>query len=200
MTDKFFHLVFVLVCLQVSTSECARQSLDVIIIGGTGDLAKRYLWKGLFKLFREEYMTGAINISLYGAGKSEISNEDFRRIVSQSVVCDKLESHCRHHLQSFITRCQYRTLKSDIDYAKLCTDLHSTSSDVIFYLSVPPVAYKSILQSIAAHCDIGDSSRNFKFAFEKPFGTDLRSAAALSGLIAKYLNEEQIYRWVIKNC
>lgn len=189
---NFLHIVACILTLPLTAVAADSRTLDVIVVGATGDLAKRYLWNSLYILAQKE--RNVTDISLYGAAKSKVSNEAFQEIVSESVRCAKSDIQCQMYRTEFVSRCQYEVLKDDADYKRLCTLLNLNSSNIIFYLSVPPLAYRGILQSVASHCNITDPSKDFKFAFEKPFGTDLQSALSLSNLLANYLSEKQIYR------
>ena len=170
--------------------------LEVYIIGGTGDLARRYLWNGFFKLFQESQ--SSTRMRFCGAGKSDTSNAAFRQILRHSIACSNVDTRCAQQRLDFVTRSRYERLQDESSYQKICSFINSNSSNVIFYLSVPPAAYKGIIESIVKHCDVTSPKKNFKFVFEKPFGTDLRSAQSLSRMLSRYLLEGQIYRWVIK--
>ena len=51
-----FLLVFVMV-LKVSVQTKKNPELyNVVLVGATGDLAKKYLWKALFNLFNEKFV------------------------------------------------------------------------------------------------------------------------------------------------
>ena len=58
------------------------------------------------------------------------------------------------------------------------------------YLAVPPMAFESIIETIAA-CDLAKRAR---VVCEKPFGTDLESAQALNKLLHSVFDESQIFR------
>ncbi len=51
-------LAAVLVCVMVEEAACKEKNpklYNVVLIGATGDLAQKYLWKALFNLFRDNY-------------------------------------------------------------------------------------------------------------------------------------------------
>src|SRR6201999_3511199 len=61
---------------------------------------------------------------------------------------------------------------------------------VLFYLSLPPRAFKDTVKSIG-ELGLGEGS---KVITEKPFGTDLASARELNQLLQSVFSEDRVYR------
>lgn len=99
---------------------------------------------------------------------------------------------------------QYVQLKSEGDFISLQTTLSAPQIDPqsghvlqetlrVFYLSVSPSLYDGLASSINRLVrpeGIGE----MRVVFEKPFGRDLRSAVALSAMLAEHLEEPEIFR------
>lgn len=191
-------LLTVASCFIVSTVSTSNH-LDVTIIGGTGDLAKRYLWKGFFNLFVTNFAAETHNKSVrfVGAGIRELKVEMFEAMLENCIQCSKMLPDCDENKKMFMGNSTYVQLKDESDYHHLCSRLISqtyVSHEIIFYLSVPPSAYQSIVKNITLFCDVKNAHRVFKFVFEKPFGSDLESSLSLSSMLDTYLDEDQIYR------
>lgn len=191
------------------SEQSGRNVTNIVLIGATGDLAKRYLWQGFFKLFIQE--TNDRNILKFypaaredfelGQKKIDATLED-----SSTLKCSESEHSCTDKKKAFINQSvkQYRRLKDDHDYKSLCqviTDNVATGEREqgrIFYLSVPPFAYTQIANRIDSFCrphkDIDIKPTWIRIVFEKPFGSDLASAQELSQSLAKYFDEKEIYR------
>src|SRR5262249_35050245 len=60
----------------------------------------------------------------------------------------------------------------------------------LFYLSVPPVAFGEILESLAE----AGLSENARVVCEKPFGTDLHTARALNKTVHSVFVEDDVFR------
>nr|XP_039250911.1 GDH/6PGL endoplasmic bifunctional protein-like isoform X1 [Styela clava] len=193
MTNNWFFSCWCFVFL-VLNSQCKATELDVFIFGGKGDLAKRYLWNGFFRLFQNNRER---KMNFYGLGLSNMPQLDFLKVVNNSVHCEPNSSNnsiCKELIQNFVASTNYLQMKNEKDFEKLSCAIDSSINEVIFYLSVPPSAYKHIIQSISSHCDLKKRNKNYKFVFEKPFGESLESAQSLSSLLSKHLNEFQIFR------
>lgn len=99
---------------------------------------------------------------------------------------------------------QYVQLKSEDDFTTLQNTLSAPQTDPltgqayqetlrVFYLSVSPSLYDGLASSInrlVRPQGLGE----MRVVFEKPFGRDLASALALSGILAGHLQEDEIFR------
>ena len=44
---------------------------NIVLIGATGDLAAKYLWRGLFDLFQIYYQKGKLEFAIYGCARKD---------------------------------------------------------------------------------------------------------------------------------
>ncbi|EEE36628.1 glucose-6-phosphate dehydrogenase [Rhodobacteraceae bacterium KLH11] len=164
---------------------------DLVIFGGTGDLAQRKIVPALFR----RYCAGQWphNSKIIGAARGELSVEGFRNIVA-----DSLHQHAPMRardadaMAGFLQRVDYVPLDalSDEGWAQLAGKL---SDDRIraFYFSVGPSLFGPLAEQIRAH-DL--ALPQTRVVVEKPFGHDLASARALNATLAAHFDEGQIYR------
>ncbi|PIK38140.1 putative GDH/6PGL endoplasmic bifunctional protein [Apostichopus japonicus] len=173
---------------------------NVVLIGATGDLAKKYLWQGFFNLFRGVKQN---SLDLHFTGGTRLpfntGNEQLTKILQDSVNCQARDEECLDSLHAFLDRVDYAQLKTADHYRDLCTSLTDGASSRreegrIFYLSVPPFAYPEIVEHINQVCRPPDPRTWLKVVLEKPFGSSLNSAQELSVQLSKHLKEEEIYR------
>ena len=177
-----------------------KQRVNIILLGATGDLAKRYLWRGFFNLFStlNENFNGTIR--LYGSTRidNDIGNKTLMDILDASIKCS--DEGCKEIKNKFIKLCVYHRLKHPEDFEKLQdrleADLSEKDTEIgrIFYLSVPPFAYEDISRNIAAKCRPKSLGTWVRVVLEKPFGSDLKTATELSEKLSKYWDEKEIYR------
>ena len=174
---------------------------NVVLIGATGDLAKKYLWNGFFKLFRQERREKN-TFRFYAAARDDfnIGKMKIDTILDDCLKCPANDSSCADEKSAFVSVTQYHRLKSENDYKSLCLKLsENVSPDEreggrLFYLSVPPFAYSQIAQRIHSFCRHGDKHTWTRLVLEKPFGSDLKSAQELAKNLSNYFNENEIYR------
>ena len=44
--------------------------VNIILIGATGDLAKKYLWRALYDLYHDNYDKGKVHFNIFGAART----------------------------------------------------------------------------------------------------------------------------------
>ncbi|XP_072464886.1 GDH/6PGL endoplasmic bifunctional protein [Notamacropus eugenii] len=176
--------------------------VSVILLGATGDLAKKYLWQGLFQLYLDEAGNGH-SFSFHGAALTQPEQgEQFMTQAIEKLACpaDMLPERCAQLKGQFLQLSQYRQLRTAEDYATLSKDIEARlqqeglrESGRIFYFSVPAFAYSDIAQHINSSCRPGPGAW-LRVVFEKPFGHDRRSAQELSKELRTFFREEEMYR------
>ena len=178
------------------------QGINIILVGATGDLAKRYLWRGFFNLYLSVHVENSAKplIRFYGAAReeNETGNKTLTDVLNTSIKCS--DDECNKAKDEFIKLCHYHKLKTAQDYEDLQDLLEAslinkeTEVGRIFYLSVPPFAYEGISKNIAEKCRPKSPAAWVRAVLEKPFGSNLKSARELAGKLSKYWQEEEIYR------
>ncbi|XP_074074619.1 GDH/6PGL endoplasmic bifunctional protein [Macrotis lagotis] len=176
--------------------------VSIILLGATGDLAKKYLWQGLFQLYLDEVGRGH-SFSFHGAALTP--PEQGQRLMTQALdklSCppDILPERCLQLKGQFLQLSQYRQLQTAEDYVTLSKDIEARLQQLglreygrIFYFSVPAFAYASIAQHINSSCRPGPDAW-LRVVLEKPFGHDRRSAQELSKELGTFFREEEMYR------
>ncbi|NXU47426.1 G6PE protein, partial [Turnix velox] len=185
-----------------SLAEVSQGHISVILLGATGDLAKKYLWQGLFQLYRDQVSSGH-SFTFHGAALT--APERGQRLmfdVLKKLACppDESPNRCAVLKDQFLKLSQYHQLKTDEDYMVLNREiemlLHQEGlkeAGRIFYFSVPPFAYREIAQHINSSCRPPPGAW-LRVVLEKPFGHDLESAQQLAAELASFFKEEEMYR------
>ncbi|XP_044203655.1 GDH/6PGL endoplasmic bifunctional protein [Thunnus albacares] len=176
--------------------------VSVVIVGGTGDLAKKYLWQGFFELYVNQVSSGN-TFSFFGGGLSpEDQGTPVLFEILKAVFCLKhvSEERCAVLKEQFLRLAQYRQLKTPEDYQELAKHIDKqlqeegmTEAGRLFYLSVPAFAYADIAEKINNSCR-PTSGAWLRVVLEKPFGHDFRSAQVLASQLGNSLKEEEMYR------
>ena len=167
---------------------------DLVIFGGTGDLAIRKLLPALYYSHRDGILPAGSRI--FGAGSSsEMPREQYLA---------KVEAGCRKFVraadfneadfQSFAERIHYirANAKNPADFQNLATLLNeSPAAERVFYLSTPPDVFMQICENLGA---AGLATTNSRVVLEKPLGHDFASNDQINAGVAKIFAEEQVYR------
>lgn len=184
------------------TVKYQRNVTNIVLVGATGDLAKRYLWQGFFKLFTEE-TTDRNTFRFYATARDvpETGKKKIDSILGGSLKCSGSEHACGQKKRAFAEVVQYHALTDEKDYSSLCHIIaenlkpEEQEKGRIFYLSVPPFAYIQIAKRIHTFCrNHGDDQTWSRLVLEKPFGSDFTTAQELAKNMAEYFQEREIYR------
>ena len=169
------------------------ETFDLVIFGGTGDLALRKLLPGLFR----RYADGQIpeDSRIIGVARDKQSDDDYRAKVSNalaSVVGN--ETVLQAKLAPFLQKLGYHALDATKDEGWLAfADELQTHGDRIrvFYLSTSPGLFVDICNRLKAHgLNVGQS----RVVIEKPIGKNSASAAVINDAVGSAFSESQIVR------
>lgn len=200
-------LLLVTLCVQGGYGEEREEvqrpgHVSVVIVGGTGDLAKKYLWQGFFQLYINQVSSGN-TFSFYGGGLSPADKATpllFEILKAVSCSKDVSQERCALLKDQFLRLSQYRQLKTLEDYQDLAEHIKKqlqqegmTEAGRLFYLSVPAFAYADIADKINNSCRPA-SGAWLRVVLEKPFGHDFRSAQVLASQLGSSLKDEEMYR------
>ncbi|XP_075997176.1 GDH/6PGL endoplasmic bifunctional protein isoform X2 [Genypterus blacodes] len=200
-------LLLVTLCAQGANGEETLETkrhghVSVVIVGGTGDLARKYLWQGFFQLYANQVSSGH-SFSFYGGGLTPADKANlvfFEILKAVSCAKDVSEQRCAVLKEQFLRLAQYRQLKTDEDYKDLTKHIEQKlqqegleEAGRLFYLSVPAFAYADIAEKVNSSCR-PSSGVWLRVVLEKPFGHDLVSAQVLASQLGTSLKDDEMYR------
>ena len=164
---------------------------DLVIFGGTGDLARRKILPGLFRRFTNGQMED--NSRIIGAARSDYDDAGFRKFVGDALKeFIKSGDRKKAEVDAFLEQIHYVQIDAmgDGGWDKLAKLLRD---DVIraFYFSVAPSLFGPLAEKLHENSCAGPGCR---IVVEKPFGRDLESAEALNKTLRDHFEESQIYR------
>jgi glucose-6-phosphate 1-dehydrogenase len=165
---------------------------DLVLFGGTGDLAMRKLLPALFRRF----LAGQFpkNARIIGVARSKIEREAYVTLVEQS--CKKfmpVGMDMARWIQ-FSQTLDYAPVDASnpADFAKLADKLAQHSAEVrIFFLSMAPALFQTTCTNLAGAKLVTPGSR---VVLEKPLGQDRESADDINRNVGAIFTEPQIYR------
>lgn len=167
----------------------------LVIFGASGDLAKLKLFPAIYSLAKQGRFSKDFHI--VGFARSKKSQSQFKKEFEKSIK-DKFKKEVNNKiLKDLVNRASYfkGQYKNIEDYKKLRKYLKElTGSEVttkLAYFSVPPSAFKDIIQNL------GETKKtkkeDIRLIIEKPFGEDTESAKDLLHFVVRYFDEENIY-------
>jgi len=178
----------------------------VVIFGASGDLTKRKLLPALYNLAVSRLLPPGA--SVVGFARRAKTDEEFRNEQRESVGRfsrrKPLDEPVWNDFAAGLFYCQ-ANYDDPAGYEKLKALLErldrerGTRGNRLYYLSVPPSEFATIVNHLDAAGLIGDADQEEQRGFtrlviEKPFGTDLQTGDALDRTILSAFDERQVFR------
>lgn len=166
---------------------------DLLIFGGTGDLAMRKLLPALYHRFKDQQIPEDSRI--ISASRGQMAREEYLQVVEKALRDNLKEGEFdQAHWQGFSALLYYVTadafahdqwggLKDILD--------QQTTRTRVAYLATAPSLFGSFAKGLSNNELITPQTR---IVLEKPLGRDQQSAHEINEEIAQCFNEDQIYR------
>eukprot|EP00762_Andalucia_godoyi_P003874 ANDGO_08473.mRNA.1 Glucose-6-phosphate 1-dehydrogenase 3 len=168
-------------------ADLAAHHLSFVVLGASGDLAKRKIYPALFALYAQHLLPESFIV--YGYARSSLSNADFKTKVMPFV--EKMatgDPAWKDKVASFFEHCQYISGKYDSledvqALQKKISEAEGSDSKAkrVFYMSLPPDVFHSAAETISNSC----ASCNSHVVIEKPFGRSLETFRELSSMLRR---------------
>lgn len=168
-------------------------SFDLVLFGGTGDLAWRKLMPALFQAFRHGTLPAGGRI--IGVARDDLADDQYRALIqSRFEQVEGAKRPADGEFDRFAS--MLRFLRLDVtkpgDYARLADMLKERDADtVVMYVATAPGLFTSVVEQIAA---AGLNGPRTRVVLEKPLGHDLASNRAINEAVRKVLAEKQVFR------
>jgi glucose-6-phosphate 1-dehydrogenase len=168
-------------------------SFDLVLFGGTGDLAWRKLMPALFQAFR--HGTLPKDGRIIGVARDDLDDEAWRALIRERF--DQVDLSKRPSPGEFERFAQHlHFLRMDLskpaDFQRLAQALGQRKADVVvMYLAVGPSLFTVACEQLAA---AGLNQPNTRLVLEKPLGHDLASNREINETVRRAFSEKQIFR------
>jgi glucose-6-phosphate 1-dehydrogenase len=168
-------------------------SFDLVLFGGTGDLAWRKLMPALFQAFRHGTLPAQGRI--IGVGRDDLSNEQYRDLIRSRF--DHVELAKRPSVEEFtrfaaLLEFVQMDLSIPDDYARLAAALAQRQADtVVMYVATAPSLFTTVCEQLAV---AGLNTPQTRVVLEKPLGHDLASNRAINESVCRVFGEKQVFR------
>ncbi len=168
----------------------------IVLVGATGDLARRKLLPGLLHLHKAGL---ARDVRVVGTSLDEITTDEFVELAHEACQVDSNRKVDDGEWRDFARRLSYvpngkgpAGLAEAVEAAVASLEDETGGAEVQFlhYLSVPP---KAALSAVSTLGEAGLVERA-RIIMEKPFGVDYESAVSLNHELHQVFDEDQIFR------
>jgi glucose-6-phosphate 1-dehydrogenase len=169
------------------------EEFDLVIFGGTGDLALRKLLPALFHRFADGQITAGSRV--IGIARDPLDEAEYRARVRTALEhALAADAPAAATLEQFLQLLTYRALDAthDSGWSELAAMLTAVDERVrVFYLATAADVFVAICQRLG---QLGLTQGNVRVVIEKPIGHDLRSAAAINDAVGRAFAERQTFR------
>ena len=168
-------------------------SFDLVLFGGTGDLAWRKLMPALFQAFRHGTLPEGGRI--IGVGRDDLSTEQYRELICSrfaNVELDKRPNEEEFSRFAALLEFLRMDLSRPDDYARLSNLITQRETDtVVMYVATAPSLFTTVCEQLA---HAGLNSARTRIVLEKPLGHDLASNRAINDTVRRVFSEKQMFR------
>ena len=169
-----------------------------VVLGGTGDLARRKLLPALRRLASLGVL-GDRRAVLALARDEELDDDAFREWAREALRESGAPDEEIDRLGG--ARLFYQALPNgdEADYERLSRRIREIEDrcglpgNRVFYMALPPRAFSTAVEGLAS-ADLNEGPGWTRLVVEKPFGRDLASARRLNEVIHRHFSEDQVYR------
>ena len=177
----------------MTTHAAPVEAFDLVIFGGTGDLALRKLLPALFHRYADGQIPAGSRV--IGVARDALSDVEYRGRVRPAIEKDAgWSAESKLAADEFVDLVGYRALDATRaeGWAELAALLGSTGDRVrVFYLATGPDLFAGICGKLKEH---GLNRGRVRVVIEKPIGKDARSAAAINDAVGQAFDEGQTFR------
>jgi len=168
-------------------------SFDLVLFGGTGDLAWRKLMPALFQAFRHGTLPSDGRI--IGVARDVHSDASYRDLIRSRF--DQVELAKRPSQEEFerfaaLLHYQRMDLSQADSYQALRQRLGERRAEtVVMYVATAPSLFTTVCEQLAAN---GLNGPEVRVVLEKPLGHDVASNRAINETVRRAFTEKQVFR------
>lgn len=182
--------------LKNEVGERLKGGVTIIILGASGDLAKKKTFPAIFALFKDGILPEKTQI--IGYARTKMDEKEFHERVSSNI-----KHKDSKMINDFLKLCQYVNGQYDQEEPwkeldKFVSDsedkkgLQKGQKNRIFYMALPPSVFVSVAAGLKEFVYAKEGLT--ELVIEKPFGRDLESSKELLANFKKLYKEEEVYR------
>ena len=168
-------------------------SFDLVLFGGTGDLAWRKLMPALFQAFRHHKLPAGGRI--LAVARDERSDAEYHAYIREKFAgVDEAKQPSDEEFARFTALVHYRRmdLSQPADYAGLRQWLDARGAEtVVLFLATSPHLFTQICSQLGS---AGINGAHVRVVLEKPLGHDLASAREINRVVSSVFSESQALR------
>ncbi|HEX3895580.1 MAG TPA: glucose-6-phosphate dehydrogenase [Rudaea sp.] len=165
---------------------------DLVIFGGTGDLAYRKLLPALYQRFADEQIQAGSRI--IGTARDKLDDAEYRNRVSAAIERAGVGKNSPEVLKNFLELIGYRPTDAtnNTGWEDFAAYLLAAGKRIrVFYLATSAAIYVPICNHLK---NLGLTQGEVRVVIEKPIGSDSATAAAINNAVGQSFDERHTFR------
>lgn len=175
-----------------SSGEAIKEETIVVVLGASGDLAKKKTFPAIYALFAQDLLPS--NLHIIGYARTKMDEEEFHKRETSNIKTDDEEK-----LKKFKEISSYVSGPYDEDsgFQELLKHIKELEGDRktanrLFYMALPPSVFTQVARGLKKNCY--SSTGINRIIIEKPFGKDLESCREMMTELKAEWSENETYR------
>ena len=174
-------------------------ALTVVVVGASGDLAKKKTFPSLFNLYRDGLLPD--DTVVWGYARSKLTDDELRERIRPYLLQEKCASE--EIVDKFLSICRYQggstygdleaftTLKEAIEEREVALP-GMKGYNRLFYFAIPSNVFAETGLAIRQTCMQDEAKGWTRLIVEKPFGRNLETSNALGRHLTSLFEESQV--------
>ncbi|OXG83650.1 glucose-6-phosphate dehydrogenase [Cryptococcus neoformans D17-1] len=174
-----------------ASGEALKDETVVIVLGASGDLAKKKTFPALFALFTQGLLPKDVHI--VGYARTKMDKDEFHKRQVQYIKGDQEKIKQFQELSSYVSG----PYDQDAGYKELLKHVEELEGgretrNRIFYMALPPSVFTTVAKGLKKNCYSSQGTN--RIIIEKPFGKDLESCRQMMSDLKSEWAENETYR------
>ncbi|KDQ21022.1 hypothetical protein BOTBODRAFT_27037 [Botryobasidium botryosum FD-172 SS1] len=171
----------------------------IVVLGASGDLAKKKTFPALFGLFKNDGLPKGIKI--IGYARTKMDQDEFHKRATSYLKNKNDDPKFETYVNDFKSISSYHNggYEDDESFQKLNSELEKIEANYkgeevnrVFYLALPPTVFIPVAEHLKRNC-YSKKGVN-RIIVEKPFGKDLQSYRELVTKLKAQWTEDETFR------
>ncbi|KAG8834886.1 Glucose-6-phosphate 1-dehydrogenase [Serendipita sp. 399] len=176
-----------------------KENTVIVVLGASGDLAKKKTFPALFGLYRQRFLPEGVNI--VGYARTKMDEAEFHKRQTQYIKNESDDQDLNAKIEQFKSLSTYVAgdYEDDKAYQELNKKLEEIESKYkspernrLFYMALPPSVFEHVAKGLKKNCYTDKGV--VRIIVEKPFGKDTESCRQLLASLKQNFSEEETFR------
>ncbi|PAV20913.1 glucose-6-P dehydrogenase [Pyrrhoderma noxium] len=170
----------------------------VVVLGASGDLAKKKTFPALFGLYTMGYLPKDVHI--VGYARTKMDEAEFHKRATSYIKNPNDDKEIATKIEEFKKFSTY--VSGSYEDASAFQELNKHLNEIeskyqsqerhrVFYLALPPSVFIPVAKNLREHCYAKNINR---IIVEKPFGKDTQTCRELLGALKQHWSEDETFR------